>query len=84
MKMDYLDLYEAISDVVDKSEFPDLDSVDESEFAEWLQYRYEPIELLNLVLNRLAVAKLVLSDDTAIILPEVNNTAFTAWKKVIK
>lgn len=79
--MDIYDLVSAISDFIDREQFPDLDDFDEEDMQDYLFEEFEPLQLVNTVLNRLKFAKMGISGDTAIVLPEVDNENISVWAK---
>lgn len=79
--MDIYDLVSAISDFIDREQFPDLDDFDEEDMQDYLFEEFEPLQLVNTVLNRLKFAKVGIIGYTAIVLPEVDNENISVWAK---
>lgn len=80
-KIDEYELYDVLKDVIPDDVIEDPQDIDVEELTDYLRDEYEPIELVNLVLERVIVARTAITDTLVVGLPEAGIKGVFAWKK---
>lgn len=82
-RIDGFELYDALKDIIpdDIGVVEDPDDFDVEDFMDYLWQEYDPVEIVNLVLERVIVARTMITDTLVVGLPDAHQEGVFAWKK---